>query len=61
MAIPENGLYTAFRSLKGREPRKTKRDVLTGDCIDNWIWLESHSPNSARWRRKCLTYFETCV
>jgi hypothetical protein len=61
IAIPENGLYTAFRSLRGREPRKTERDVLTGEWIDSWIWLESHSPNSARWRRKCLTCFETCL
>jgi hypothetical protein len=61
MAIPDNGLYTAFRSLKGHEPRKTERDVQANDCNWAWHWLENYSPYSARWRRVCLTYFETCV
>jgi hypothetical protein len=23
-------------------------------------WLDSHSPNSARWRALCLAYFDSC-
>ena len=59
--IPESRLYTAFRLMRSQEPRKAEKDALTKDCIDAWIWLEHHSPNSARWRRVCLTYFDTCV
>ena len=61
MAIPESRLYTAFRLMKGQEPRKGEKDVLTDDCPRTWKWLESHSPNSALWRVRCLAYFEVCV
>ena len=61
MSIPENRLHTAFRALKGKEPTSTERDSQPGTCAWAWNWLETHSPNSARWRRICLTYFETCV
>jgi len=30
-------------------------------CMTEWEWLESHNPNSAQWRRRCLKYFDKCV
>ena len=61
LAIPDNRLYAAFRSLERHEPRKTDRDTVANNCKSTWQWLESHSPNSSLWRRRCLTYFEVCV
>jgi len=60
MAIPENRLYMAFRALKDHEPRKTDRSDA-GACQRAWDWLDSHGPNSEKWRRLCLAYFEKCV
>jgi hypothetical protein len=62
-SIPENHLYTAFRATKSpkHQPHSTERDVLTDSCMTEWEWLESHSPNSAQWRRRCLKYFDKCV
>ena len=60
MAIPESRLYMAFRALKDHEPRKTDRSDA-GACQRAWDWLDSHGPNSEKWRRLCLAYFEKCV
>ena len=60
MAIPESRLYTAFRTLKDHEPRKTDKSDA-GACQRAWDWLDSHSPNSEKWRRLCLAYFDKCV
>ena len=61
LSIPDNRLYKAFRAMRDHEPHQAEKDILTTSCIDNWNWLESHSPNSATWRRKCLKYFDECV
>jgi hypothetical protein len=60
MSIPECRLYTAFRTLKDHEPRKTEKSTASA-CQRAWDWLDSHSPDSAHWRQLCLTYFDKCV
>jgi hypothetical protein len=61
LSIPNNRLYKAFRAMRDNEPHPAEKDLLTRSCIDSWNWLESHSPNSATWRRRCLKYFDECV
>jgi hypothetical protein len=55
--IPPNDLYVAFRAV--RQPRH--RDAFTENCGRIWKWVETHSPDSAKWRRLTLLYFEVCV
>jgi hypothetical protein len=60
MAIPESPLYTDFRALKDRNPHIENRDEARA-CQRAWEWLNAYDPNSEKWRRLCLAYFEKCV
>jgi hypothetical protein len=60
LAIPRSGLYTAFRAVRDRAPRTTEREK-EDPCPGMWRWLESHEPDSDRWRLTCIVYFESCV
>jgi len=58
-AIPASRLFEAYAQLRRTAPpvRGSRRDP----CAWAKRWLDTHSPNSSRWRRICLTYFEACV
>jgi hypothetical protein len=56
-AIPSSLLYSAFLSVgHGHKNAPVPED----DCAPVKRWLDSHSPNSAKWRWLCLQYFELC-
>ena len=62
-AIEQDKLFSAFQALQRQggpslnAPAKPRR---RDPCADTWHWLETHKPNTALWRLRCLTYFEVC-
>jgi hypothetical protein len=59
LSIPSSGLYAAYLASAGGGPSPVAQ--ANDACSQAKRWLDSHSPDSARWRRVCLTYFEVCV
>lgn len=58
-AVRGGGLYQAYLLLtQGRNPPPARTSI---QCRRAKRWLDSHSPNSARWRKVCLLYFDQCV
>ena len=61
--IQRSQLHSAFQALQrqsGPSPRPSPKPSRRDPCGWAAHWLATHSPNSARWRRICLTYFEVC-
>jgi hypothetical protein len=60
LAIEDSSLYRAFLAAGGGTSSAKPHDSLY-PCGLTKDWLDSHGPNSARWRRICLEYFDNCV
>ena len=58
LTIMDSKLHQAFIATSGTSPAATS-DAL-GPCERVKIWLDTHSPNSAKWRALCVAYFEIC-
>jgi hypothetical protein len=62
-AIPANELYEAYLKMtRGCECEKRRVAYMSGGaCGRLKSWLDSHSPNSARWRRLALKWADGCL
>ena len=59
LAIGDSTLYRAFFAARGDEPPIAEKTSL-GPCQRVKIWLDTHNPNSAKWRALCIAYFNNC-
>ena len=61
-AIPRNTLYFAYLLItQHRTNPPLPNPKSARPCARAKAWLDSHSPNSAFWRRLCLAYFDNCL
>lgn len=58
LRIENSKLYQAYVAVRGAEP-PIESNAL-GPCQRVKIWLDTHSPNSAKWRALCEAYFNIC-
>ena len=62
-AVPSSQLHSAFQALQrqsGPPPKSSPKPYRKDPCAWAWHWLETHRPNSWRWRLICLAYFDGC-
>jgi hypothetical protein len=59
LEIHNSRLYEAFLAAGGGVSPAEPASLYP--CGPVKVWLDGHSPNSAKWRRYCLEYFDNCI
>jgi len=60
LVTQDSKLYQAFIAASGGTRPVGTSNALS-PCERTRIWLDTHSPNSAKWRAICLSYFDNCA
>jgi hypothetical protein len=60
LATEDSKLHQAFIAASGGTGPVATPDA-GGPCQRVKIWLDTHNPNSAKWRALCLSYFNNCA
>ena len=60
-ALPESNLHFAYTQSKLRhDEEETSALDAHNPCVRARAWLDSHSPDSPKWKTICLKYFDVC-
>jgi hypothetical protein len=59
LEIEDSRLYRAFLAVGGGVSPAAAESLYPCGIVKTW--LDTHGPNSAKWRRVCLEYFDNCV
>jgi hypothetical protein len=60
-AMAENDLHYAYTQARDLH-RGSEGDALDSHnpCVRARAWLDTHSPDSEKWKAICLKYFDVC-